>query len=214
MKIKSAFTKLGLIEEDVVVTPKSKAAPATAPAQTNAAQFTAPSFYQPTAPTIDPAIGEMLSKSLQASKLSGFDYMKFTSSVEKMKSTGATEDVRFKMAYSTAQELGVDKTNLVESGNHYLSVLKENEGDFGADCAQFEKDEVTARETKLSQIETSITDLAKQLAQAQQDHATLQSELAEKKSVLESRKASFQATLQSFRATIEQNIQKINQYLQ
>lgn len=219
MGFKKALTKMGLVEEDAQVTPKAKVTTSVAtpvPAQTfSQLSYSGGSAGTYQAPAqIDPAISEMLNKSLQSSKLSGFDYMKFIASVEKSKSSGVSEDARFKMVYSTAQELGISKEGLVESGKHYLGVLTEDENDFNADCATFEKDEVTARETKLSQIETSMTDLSKKLAQLQQDHQTLQQEVAEQKAQLESRKSSFQATLQTFRATIEQNIQKINQYLQ
>lgn len=213
MRIKSALTKMGLVEEDVVVTPKAKVT--TTVTQQPASSFTpAPSFNPSPAATVDPEFADLLNKSIQASKLAFFDYLKFISVVEKAKSTGVAEDARFKMAFSTAQEMDVDKEKLLKSGDHYLQVLSEDESDFTADCATFEKDEVTARQTQLSAIETSITDLSKKLADLQQQHQTIETELAEKTASLESRKASFQATLQSFRSTIETNIKKINQYLQ
>jgi len=208
MKLKSLF-----VEEDVTPAPKTKAAQPVAPTSNPGYNPQYSSSYSPTV-NVDPAISDMLTKSLQSSKLAGFDYMKFIASVEKSKASGVSEDARFKMVFSTAQELGVDKDQLVQSGQHYLGVLKENEDDFNSDCSKFEKDEVQGREAKLTQIENSITNLSKQLAQLQQDHETLKNELSEEKTRLESRKASFQATLQTFRATIEQNIQKINQYLQ
>ncbi len=212
MSLKNGLIKLGLVEEDVKVTPKAKPAPQQQ-VSTQAA-YTAPSVYDRSAPQVDPAIQEMLQQSLQTSKLSGFDYLKFMAAVEEMKSTGTPEDARFKMASFTAKQMGVDKGELLKSGNHYLDVLKEDEGDFNASCDDYEKNNITARETKISQLEATMTKLAKQLADAQADHDQLQKELAEQKAILETRKSSFQATLQVFRATIESNIQKINQYLQ
>jgi chromosome segregation ATPase len=202
MKFKNLF-----VEEDAVATPKTRTPQA--PVQTQVVQQS----YQPT-PTVDPAISDMINQSLQASKLDGFDYMKFISSVEKSKASGVPEAARFQMVYSTAQELGVDKAKLLKSGEHYLSVLKEVEDDSMNDCSNYEKTEIKTREAKLSQLESTMTDLSQKLAQAQQDHSGLQQEVADQKARLDSRKGAFQATLQTFRATIEQNIQKINQYLQ
>jgi chromosome segregation ATPase len=164
-------------------------------------------------PAIDPSINQMLLQSLEDNKLSGFDYLKFSSSVEETKAFGVPEDARYKMAFSTAKQLGVDKANLLKSGQHYLDVLTQDERDFTQDCNEYDKKEIQAREARVSQIETMITDLAKQLTQLQNDHVTLKSELTEEKARLDSRKASFQVTLQNLRASIESNIQKINQYL-
>lgn len=212
MGLNKFLNKMGLTEDEL---PAAKPKTATAQVQTPQTSFTAnvtPAYTPP--PTVDPAITQMLQQSLDENKLAGFDFMKFSSSVEEMKSFGATEDVRFKMAFSTAKQMGVDKASLLKSGDHYLDVLTQDEKDFGDDCAQYDKKEIQSRAARISQIETSITDLSKQLAQLQQDHATLSQELVDEKSRLESRKSSFMVTLQGFRATIESNIQKINQYLQ
>lgn len=218
MDFKKALNKMGLVEDEVPVKKTAaQPAPAVAPAQTftptpsGNISFSPPSYTPP--PTIDPTITEMLAQSLQDNKLAGFDYLKFISAVEESKATGVPEDARFKMTFSTAKQLGVDKTNLLNSGKHYLDVLTQDETDFNADCAQYDKKEVQSRTNKISQLEDTITQLSKQLAQAQQDHVTLAQELQDETARLESRKSAFQVTLQNFRATIESNIQKINQYL-
>lgn len=209
MSFKKALTKMGLVEDEIQVAKKPATPTNAAPTPTS----TRTPVYQAIA-DVDPTINSMLEKSLEAARLTGFDYLKFVSAVEEMKSTGTSEDARFKMAFFTAKQLGVSKADLVKAGNHYLDVLSEDETDFNADCDQYDKKEVQARENKISQLETTITNLAKQLAQAQEDHETLKQEVQDEKTRLESRKASFQSTLQVFRSTIEANIQKINQYLQ
>jgi predicted RNase H-like nuclease (RuvC/YqgF family) len=204
---KGLLSKLGLVEEDVQVAPKKATAAAPTP------QPTYSSSYEPT-PAADPAIADMLSKSLKDSQLSGFDYMKFVSAVEAMKSTGTSEDARFKMAYFTAQQMGVDKQDLLKSGSHYLDVLKEDETDFEADCSNFEKAEIDARQDQIQKIEEQINDLANKLAHAQQDHERLQQESKDAKTQLDARRGSFAATVKTIRSVIESNIAKINQYIQ
>lgn len=212
MPLKNFLSKVGIIEEEIKVSPKKvPQMPSAAP--TSFAQPTSSFAPTPVAPSVDPAIQEMLTQSLEENKLSGFDYLKFSSSVEETKAFGVPEDARYKMAFSTAKQLGVDKANLLKSGQHYLDVLSQDEADFNADCTQHDKKEIQARETKATQIEGTMTQLAKQLADLQQEHSTLKQELQSEKERLESRKVAFQATLQNFRATIESNIQKINQYL-
>lgn len=214
MSLNKFLNKMGLTEDELpAAKPKTATAQVQSPQTTFQAQVAPAPVYTPAA-AVDPAISEMLKQSLEENKLAGFDFMKFTAAVEEMKSTGATEDSRYKMAAMTAKQMGVDKASLLKSGSHYLDVLTSNENDFNNDCSQYEKKEISSRESKISQTEATIDSLSKQLAQAQQDHQSLTQELSDQKSNLDSRKSSFQVTLQSFRATIEQNINKINQYLQ
>lgn len=215
MGFKNVLNKMGLVEDEIP-TVKQKASTVTSPQVPVTMQGVHTSTYSTSftpATDIDPTIQKMLEDSLQENKLSGFDYLKFTSAVEEMKSTGTAEDARFKMAGFTAKQMGVDKAGLLKSGEHYLDVLSQDESDFGANCAEYLKKEITSRESSISKIESTITDLTKQLAQLQQDHSTLSQELQNETSRLESRKTAFQVTLKDFRATIESNIKKINQYL-
>lgn len=214
INFKNALTKMGLVEEEITVArkPAPTQGTATAPGVSAPVSYTPMAQYTP-APTVDPTIQDMLTQSLQDNKLAGFDYLKFAASVEEMKAFGAAEDARYKMAYSTAKQMGVDKNNLLKSGQHYLDVLTQDEADFNQDCNEYDKKEIQSRDAKISQIQTSIADLTKQLTQLQQDGLQLQQESQTEKMRLESRKSAFQMTLQVFRATIESNIQKINQYL-
>lgn len=215
MSFKKALTKMGLIEEEVQTQAPTKPVPQpTAPTQS----FTSPTStftpqYQPTPVSNDPAIESMLSQSLQENKLAGFDYLKFVSAVEEMKSLGTPEDARFKMAFFTAKQLGVDKNGLLTSGSHYLTVLKQDEDEFNVNCAEHYKNNIQAKTNKIAQMEETMANLAKQLAQIQQDHALLKQEVLVESEKLEQKKNSFQLTLKNFRANIESNIQKINQYL-
>lgn len=216
--MKNFLTKLGLVEDDTPAV-KPKAAPTPTATQQAPAGYVPPqapsSFTTFTAtPAIDPGIRDMLQQSLQENKLNGFDYLKFISAVEESKSTGVPEDARFKMTFSTAKQLGVDKNTLLKSGNHYIEVLAQDESDFNADCAHYEKSEVESRATKLASVESTIASLSSQLSQLNQDRATLAHELEQEKSKLESKKAAFRTTLESVRTTIQANIDKINQYLQ
>src|SRR5579863_940060 len=178
MPLKSFLNKMGLVEDEVQVA-KPKAPSTTQSGRPEALPTTLTSFtnFSTPTPTVDASIQDMLNQSLQDNKLSGFDYLKFISAVDETKATGIPEDARFKMTFSTAKQLGVDKTTLLKSGAHYLDVLGQDEGDFNADCSQYEKNEVQSRETKLANVESTISSLNKQLAQLNQDHMTLSQEL-------------------------------------
>lgn len=215
MSFKKAFTKMGLIEEEVVAPTKTRPQPT--PTFSNSAPASFENSHYPTSyvatPKVDDAIAKTLQQSLQESKLSGFDYLKFVASTEEMKIYGTPEDARYKMAFSAAKQLGVDKDSLVKSGQHYLDVLHQDDTDFQTECTQYEKREIQAKEAKVTELEAKLASLSEQLAQAKQERDGLVSEVAEKKASLDSRRASFQTTLQSFVTDIENNLSKINKYL-
>lgn len=208
MSLKNALTKMGLVEEPVTAT-KTKAKPSAV-----AVAPTAPTYTPPTKETgVDAETAKVLAQSLQDNKLSGFDYLKFIAATDAMKAYNTPEETRFKMAFDTAKQLGLDKDSLLKSGQHYLDVLAQDEKDFKNDCTQFDKKEVQTKETRIAELETKLTALSEQLAQTKRDRDSLASEVQESKSIQEASKASFQATLQSFVGAIETNIEKINKYL-
>jgi hypothetical protein len=57
--------------------------------------------------------------------------------LEEMKAMVPSEDNRFKMAFITAKQLGIDKSKLIESGQHYIQVLNEDLREFQANLSSF-----------------------------------------------------------------------------
>lgn len=200
--MKNMFIKLGLVEEAVV----AKKAP-TKP------QTVAQPKIMVVEPTIDASINQMLLQSIEENKLAGFDYLKFMSSVEEMKVYGTQEDARFKMTFATAKQLGVDKEGLNKSAQHYLDVLKNDENEFNTECTQFAKKEITARETKLTELEAKLTTLSGQIEATKVEYAKLSEEVSEKKDSLELRRNNFKNTFDNLVLTIQANLEKINKYL-
>ena len=191
--MKKFLNKIGLLEDDALPVPaKAKAAPL--------------ALVPKSQPTVDPEFQKAIAQSLQDNKLSGFDYLKFSLSVEETEGFGASEETRFKMTFSTAKQFGVNKANLLKSSQHYLDILTQNEADFESDCDSYEKKEIKSRETKLSQTETTMASLEKQLTQLREDQATLTQELQDENDQLETRKSAFQLTLASFRDSIVANV--------
>lgn len=214
MAFKSFLNKMGLVEDEVTTVAKPVAPAVRAVPTTSQPVYSTWTPSVAVAPAVDASIQEMLTQSLQENKLSGFDYMKFISAVEETRATGVPEDARFKMTFSTAKQLGVDKTNLLKSGQHYLDVLSQDEADFNTGTVDYEKNEVQAREAKITNIDSTMADFNKKLSDLNQDRMNLATELQQEKLKLESRKAAFRVTLESIRNTIKTNITKIDQYLQ
>lgn len=213
MSFKKALTKMGIIEDNISV-PTSKPAPVVSTPNVTSSYAITGAKGSNIAPTnIDNDTAEELQKSLQDNKLSGFDYLKFISATDEMKSSGTSEDMRYKMAFLAAKQLGVDKDSLTKSARHYLDVLKGDETNFNTDCDKFEKEEIQDKENKIKELQSKADSFSQQLAQANYDRDQLSTEVNEKKRILQQKRSSFQTTLQSFVTEIETNILKITRYL-
>ncbi len=163
--------------------------------------------------SIDPDIKNTLIQSLQDNKLSGFDYLKFVAALDQMKSVAPSEESRFKMTFIAAQQLGVDKSKLIESANHYIDVLKQDLTDFKADFSSKQTEVVGNNETKLNEVNNTITSLQTQLSQLLVEQTKLASIISENKVKLENKRSTFETTHSSVVNEITDNIKKINQYL-
>lgn len=192
MGFKNALGKLGLIEEAVVVPPIVE---------------------QHQASLVDSEIAKTLSQSLQDSKLSGFDYLKYIAATDEMKKDGGTEAQSFKMAFTAAKQVGVDKDSLIKSAQHYLDVLKLDVTAFDTDFVQPETKAIQAKETRAANLAERYATLNEQLTQINLERAQLAGEVQKKKDALTAQQAAFEATLKTFTDDIEGNIVKINKYL-
>lgn len=210
MNFKSFF-----INEDIKTSTSVK------PISNNIEIAVAPTIVQPGAAiTVDKDIKAALLQSLQDNKLAGFDYLKFVAALEEMKEIGGTEEARLKMTFITAKQLGVDKTKLIESANHYLEVLKKDAVDFSSNLADKQAKNIGVNEKRLEDVEKAtnnhretITTLNAEIEKLQQEKYALTVQIADERARLENKKSAFEYTHTSLTNEIKDNIQKINQYL-
>jgi chromosome segregation ATPase len=211
MKFKSLF-----FEDDSIAAPKPQASQQSLVVPTMTMPMSAPMVAGP-----DPEIRAALLQSINEKKLPGYDYLKYIAALEEMKSMVPAEDARFRMAFITAKQFGIDKSKLAETGKHYLQVLNEDAREFQEHLNEKMQESVTAREKQLADLDSQIQSrqmqiekLSAEIQAAQMQRNDLASQVAETRAKLDSKKRSFEVTHAGCVAEIEANIQKINQYLQ
>jgi hypothetical protein len=170
----------------------------------------------PAVATVDPKIKESLTAALEENSLGSYDYLKFRKSSDAMKNVVADEISRFRAAFIAAQTLGVTKEKLIETANHYLKVLAEEERKFNDMVDSNNKSKIVAGEQTIKNLEDSIQskaltikNLSEEIAVLQKDKATAQTKLVEDKSRIEATTAGFTTTLNTFVQDIKTDISKI-----
>lgn len=219
MKKLGSMIKSAIWEDDNILT-KPPAAPAAQPQM---------SAYSPT-PVIgvDPQIRQTLIDSLNASRMGGFEYLKFAATLEEMKAMNPDEAIRFKTVFVMAKQFEIDKSKLIASAQHYIQVLQRDLQQFRdaipnkqattigvweARISVVDK-EVASRNEQILKLNEQVQKLNAEIAQFQQEKATLSGQITDKRNQNESVKKAFEATQASCVSEIETTIQKINQYIQ
>ncbi len=149
---------------------------------------------------------EHLSNVLLENNQAGFDYMEFRNAVRELVSKGDTESKAFASVYTTASTIGIDKSTLLSSAAHYLSVLTKEKEEFEAEVGKRQSHDLTAKQNRLAAIEEELARLA-------QEKASLEKEVEELSSKIENNTAGFLEAWQIIHDKVSEDERKIKEYL-
>lgn len=163
---------------------------------------------------------DVLLDAMEAANQPGFDYLEFKKAVENLKAMNMDDSTRFKSAYAMAQSMNISPQQLVQSAQHYLKVLGEEDRKFQAALQGQEQLQVASRQEKAAQldkerqqIDAEIKKLQARLEAIEQQQATLQSEINEAAAKLHDTQADFQHTYQTIAKQIQHDIKQMETYL-
>ena len=172
------------------------------------------------APQIDPKIKESLKAALQENALGSYDYLKFRKSADELKSDIADEKSRFKAAFVAAKTMNITKEKLIETANHYLTVLSEEQRKFKEAIEGTNKDKIVTATTRVSEIKASIAEknamiqnLRESVTALQGESDTLQTKITEDKRKIEVATSGFNSTYDLFVQEIKNDIGKMQSIL-
>ena len=230
---KSMFS--GLV--DLVIT-KDDNIPTKAPQKTTTSKSTtttAPSTpavpaYNPPPITVmpsnsDPRVAQFkqtLEASIQEKALGSFDYLKLKAAADQLQAYIPREPDRINAAFKSARSSNpaVTKQKILESTEHYLSVLEQekNEFDRSVDAQNQEKvvnieQQIQAAEQSLAQKQEQIKHLMDEVNELNKQKMDLGAQLNEGKAKISDWSNSFSVAYNTVEASIKQDIQKISDYI-
>ena len=123
-----------------------------------------------TSKTVDPKFIDILMKAIEENNLEGFDYLEFKSSLQSLSKMNMDDATRYQSAMAMAKTLGANPDKILQSANHYLSILK-------AESDKFQQ-AVEAQKSKLSQDQVSgVKALEQSIAAKEQQILQLNKEI-------------------------------------
>lgn len=163
---------------------------------------------------------EMLLGAMNAANMEGFDYIEFKQAVQNLVNLPMDESTRFKSAFAMAQTLGATKDKILQSGQHYLDILKQEQQKFSAAAARQREQQVGTKETEskdvgnaIQQKEEQIRLLSVEIEQLRQKQQQLNNEITEAASKVDATSADFEVSYQHIIGKIQHDLQQINQLI-
>ena len=108
-----------------------------------------------------------LLKALKENFLKDFDYLKFRQSVSQLKEMDLDEKTSFKSAFATASTMGLTKSKLNKTAQHYLNVLDKEKRSFAEALNNQVASKVDAKKIKTDEYQKAIKTAEEKIKQLQ-----------------------------------------------
>ena len=183
---------------------------------------------QPVAPAEASRPGQVSDKfmtilfgAMDKNNLDGFDYLEFKNSLNSLKKVQQTDEAtRFKSAFAMAQTMGVTKEKLLQTAEHYMNVLLQEERKFEQALDANMQKQVGSKEQRIQALaedikakQAQIEKLQTVIEKSKAEHQKLKSGIQGAKNKINNTKADFIASYEAIRGQIKKDAQRINEYL-
>ncbi|MFK7808807.1 MAG: hypothetical protein AB8F74_13470 [Saprospiraceae bacterium] len=134
---------------------------------------------------------DTLTRALNNANLPGFDYLEFKQSLGALQRMNMDEPTSIKSAFVTAQTMGLTKNKLIETAQHYKSILAGEMNKFQQAMDSRVKARVEGKKLEIERLKKQVSDYKEKIQQ------------------LESQIEKHQATIDSADSTIQSEVTKI-----
>jgi len=198
---------------------KGKATPSTP----SSAPASAPTSSTPTANaggSVNDRFVKVLMEAMERVNQPGFDYLEYKKALQNLKKMNFTDSVRFQTAYATAQSMGVTPKALVDSAQHYLKALNQEQLKFGEALKGQRSQQVNDKEARLQQLEGSIKEqearikeLQAQITKTREEQKKLRDTITKSTGKLAKTQADFERTYEVITGGIQSDIGQMKEFL-
>lgn len=158
----------------------------------------------------------LLLSAIEKNNIEGFDYLEFKNTVRSLENVIPEEGMRFKSAFQMATTMKVSKEKLIQSAEHYIKVLHNEEKSFHQALENQKNLQITERKQQLSSLnqlmkekENQIAVLQQQILESQKQMESLQNDIAESDAKISTTDAQFMSSYNMVLKQIVDDIEKI-----
>lgn len=162
----------------------------------------------------------VLFKAMNQNNLDGFDYLEYKQSLNSLKKMPMDEPTRYQSAFAMAQTMGATPAGLLQTAQHYVDVLKQEEQKFDQAVSKQQQLQIGSKEQAINKLEETIKAKAEQIKrltqeieQHQKEREQLTSEIKEAVVKVESTRNDFIASYNNLVSQIHEDMENIKKYL-
>ncbi len=173
---------------------------------------------------VDSKFRDVLEKLLEENNLEGIDFLEFIKAVKSTANIpGFTENIRYSSTFSTlkAASSKLDKAYLLQTADHYIKVLSDEEKVFDANMQKAVDSQVSSLQNQAKDKEAEIQKKREQMLKLQQEIEVMQGEInqlnmksQDAQTQINFKAQDFKSSIIALRQEIEQNKQSIQTYIQ
>lgn len=163
---------------------------------------------------------DILFKALRKNDLDGFDYMEFKKSLQSLKKMEMPIETRIQSAYAMAETMGANKQHLLQSAQHYIQVLHQEEKKFEKALQNQQNQQIKSKKSQIDGLNQSIKkkleqiqNLEAEVAQHKEQINNLQTEINGAAGKIASTKNDFIASYNSLVNQIKMDMKHIQDYI-
>ncbi|NND34319.1 MAG: hypothetical protein HKN76_17175 [Saprospiraceae bacterium] len=163
---------------------------------------------------------EFLLKAIEESNLPGFDYLEFKQALKGLRKMNMDETTAIKSAFTTGNTVGLTKSKLISSAEHYRQVLLKEKNQFDAALQKQMAQRVDGKKTekealtkKMDSYRSKIKELENEILKLQEKFNKADGEIEAAKAKIIDTKEKFESTFQSFVTEIEADLEHLNEVL-
>lgn len=175
---------------------------------------------KPTGGKVTDKFMNILLGAMDKSNLDGFDYLEYKQSLQSLQNMDMDESTRYQSAFAMAKTMGATPTKLLETANHYLTVLKNEEQKFGQALVNQKEKQIGDRHQRIEQLDKAaaqkrkqIEQLTKEIESHEQESAQIKEQITDASVKVENTKNNFVVTYQLLIGQIQEDIRKMQTYL-
>lgn len=178
---------------------------------------------------IDPEYAQHLLDFIEGKNFPGPDYFEFSQVLQEIENDNPEmpESQRYKVAYVGFKTQKIAPEVFLNTGNKYITLLKQHKGEFDNFIAGETTENVGAKEEENRNLLSSNVDAGKKISQLEKQIEDLRSQVARNEGLIESnkelidgehqkilkKKENFQAAFDFFTGKIKNDLEKISSYL-
>jgi chromosome segregation ATPase len=163
---------------------------------------------------------DVLFSAMEKNNLDGFDYLEYKQSLQSLVKMPMDEATRYQSAFAMAQTMGANPQKLIQSADHYISVLQKEEKKFEAALANQTHNQIASKEklvkeldATIKQKEAQIQKLQKEIAATRKKQEALRADVKKASVKVQTTKNNFIASYNQLVSQIQADMDKMKQYL-